>query len=119
MPTESTPIKDFFVGFGLLIGGSVVVLLRWLIPVGVLAALIYVGLYLLTAWGLIPKLVISGLASYITLSVLGLVWETFIFSPAWIDTMKKPTPCPHCGKNLRTALAKQCRHCGADWHSEI
>ncbi len=26
------------------------------------------------------------------------------------------TPCPHCGKPLATKLAKQCLHCGADWH---
>jgi hypothetical protein len=25
-------------------------------------------------------------------------------------------PCPYCGEPLRTAFAKQCRHCGADWH---
>ena len=25
-------------------------------------------------------------------------------------------PCPECGMQLRTKLAKQCRHCGADWH---
>jgi len=24
--------------------------------------------------------------------------------------------CPHCGKPLRTPMAKQCRFCGADWH---
>jgi hypothetical protein len=26
-------------------------------------------------------------------------------------------PCPHCGGMLRTRLAKQCRHCGRDWHN--
>ena len=26
------------------------------------------------------------------------------------------TPCPYCGQPLRTALAKQCRHCRMDWH---
>jgi hypothetical protein len=25
-------------------------------------------------------------------------------------------PCPHCGQPLRTDRAKQCFHCGADWH---
>ncbi|HVZ16805.1 MAG TPA: hypothetical protein VG897_06800 [Terriglobales bacterium] len=24
--------------------------------------------------------------------------------------------CPHCGKTLRTDVAKQCRFCLADWH---
>ena len=26
------------------------------------------------------------------------------------------TPCPYCGGTLRTRQAKQCRHCGQDWH---
>src|SRR5262245_22484055 len=26
------------------------------------------------------------------------------------------TPCPYCGERLRTRLAKQCCHCGMDWH---
>ena len=26
------------------------------------------------------------------------------------------TPCPYCGGMLRTRIAKQCRHCGRDWH---
>jgi hypothetical protein len=25
-------------------------------------------------------------------------------------------PCPYCGEPLRTKFAKQCRHCGMDWH---
>lgn len=25
-------------------------------------------------------------------------------------------PCPRCEKQARTPLAKQCRHCGFDWH---
>jgi hypothetical protein len=29
---------------------------------------------------------------------------------------EKPAPCPYCGMPLRTALAKQCRHCRRDWH---
>ena len=27
------------------------------------------------------------------------------------------TPCPYCGKPLRTEEAKQCRHCLTDWHN--
>jgi hypothetical protein len=27
-----------------------------------------------------------------------------------------PSPCPFCGKPLPTNRAKQCPHCGADWH---
>lgn len=26
------------------------------------------------------------------------------------------TPCPFCGEPLRTPRARQCRHCGRDWH---
>ena len=35
-------------------------------------------------------------------------------SPA--DYVAPTATCPHCGKPLRTNLAKQCYHCGADWH---
>lgn len=31
--------------------------------------------------------------------------------------MQQDAPhCPYCGKKLRTAEAKQCFHCSADWH---
>lgn len=29
---------------------------------------------------------------------------------------KSKTPCPYCGRLLRTDLAKQCFECGKDWH---
>lgn len=28
----------------------------------------------------------------------------------------EPLPCPYCGEPLRTAVARQCRFCGSDWH---
>lgn len=42
----------------------------------------------------------------------------------WAHHGGKPAPprevksCPHCGEQLRTPLAKQCRFCGSDWHDE-
>lgn len=43
----------------------------------------------------------------------------------WTDHLGEPVgranvtgPCPFCGKELRTAAAKQCRHCLRDWHNE-
>jgi hypothetical protein len=36
----------------------------------------------------------------------------------WRDEVQTPppTPCPFCNEPLRTAKARQCYHCGADWH---
>jgi hypothetical protein len=34
----------------------------------------------------------------------------------WRPEPRNITPCPYCGEPLRTAAAKQCRHCKMDWH---
>jgi hypothetical protein len=47
---------------------------------------------------------------------------TYEISKTWTHHHRKfcrepcTTPCPQCGKTLRTPKAKQCRFCGADWH---
>lgn len=33
------------------------------------------------------------------------------------NCIKKEVNCPYCGGKLRTWKAKQCLHCGKDWHS--
>ena len=42
----------------------------------------------------------------------------------WVDQCGHPIgrdvqtgPCPYCGKELRTDVAKLCRHCRRDWHN--
>jgi len=116
---KSNPIKTFFAGLALLTVMGLVGLLLWLIAFGVLAALLYLGLSLFTDWSFIARVATSILASFTILKVLGLLSDAFDLLPEWwFDPKLKPTPCPRCGKNLRTAFAQQCRHCGADWHSK-
>lgn len=44
------------------------------------------------------------------------------FAQLWVEHRGRllppegPASCPHCGKPLRTGLAKQCRYCKRDWH---
>lgn len=41
--------------------------------------------------------------------------ETY-FDLSAFEASAAVTPCPYCGGALRTERAKQCRHCGMDWH---
>ena len=44
------------------------------------------------------------------------------FAKIWVlhsgrpDALGTTAPCPYCGGQLVTALAKQCKHCFMDWH---
>lgn len=44
------------------------------------------------------------------------VWRTHLRKSLQTKGKMNSTPCPKCGRWLRTPLAKQCLHCGADWH---
>jgi hypothetical protein len=43
------------------------------------------------------------------------LYNKVILKPA-SDERAGKAPCPYCGELLRTAFARQCRHCGMDWH---
>ena len=114
----STPVKDFFTGIALLAGLSIAYLLLWLVVLLVLAGLIFLGLTALTNWNFGARIGSSLVSAFITMKVVGFVFATLDLIPeSWIDEKTETKPCPECGKNLRTALAQQCMHCGADWHS--
>lgn len=46
--------------------------------------------------------------------------EVTLYNLVTVKRPSQPTtdgpPCPYCGESLRTTFAKQCRHCGMDWH---
>ena len=44
------------------------------------------------------------------------IWVSHPTGPKPEHTRGNTSPCPYCGKPLRTDQAKQCFHCGADWH---
>ena len=113
-----TPLKTFFTGVALLAGFGLLYLLLWLAAVIAIAVLIFLGLTVFTDWNLGARIGCSLLSTLITLKVLWFISETLDLIPdSWIDGKKKTKPCPECGQNLRTALAQQCMHCGADWHA--
>ena len=112
-----TPLKDFFTGVALLAGFGLLFLLLWLVALLVVATLIFFGLTAFTNWNLGARIGSSLISAFITMKVLGFISATLDLIPeTWIDAKKKTKPCPECGKNLRTAIAQQCMHCGADWH---
>jgi hypothetical protein len=46
-----------------------------------------------------------------------------LWAKLWVQHSGRPewdwgttAPCPYCREPLRTPVAKQCRHCGMDWH---
>jgi hypothetical protein len=55
-------------------------------------------------------------------SKLHLLWFTpavfmgIMLLSIFLPAIPQPTPCPECGKPLASRTAKQCLHCGADWH---
>ncbi len=119
MPRKpKTPVKDFFAGAALLAGFGLLYILFWLLALLAIAGMIFFGLTVFTNWNLGERLGCSLLSAFIAMKVLWFISEMLDLIPAsWIDGKKKMKPCPECGKNLRTALAQQCMHCGADWHT--
>lgn len=113
-----TPVKVFFAGIALLIGLSLVALLLWLAGLVFLAVIVFFVLTYCTDLSFGVRVIVSLFVAFGTLKILGLFLGVLdLFSEPWGDEKKKIKPCPECGKNLRTALAQQCVHCGADWHS--
>ena len=119
MPRKpKTSVKDFFTGIALLVGFGILYLVLWVAALLAIAGLIFFGLTLFTDWGVGTRIGCSLFSSFITMKALWFISETLDLIPdSWIDGKKETKPCPECGKNLRTALAQQCMHCGADWHS--
>ncbi len=119
MPGQSkTSVKEFFTGVALLAGFGLAYVLLWVVALLVLAAMIFFALTVFTDWNLGARIGSSLVSAFITMKVLGLIFATFDLIPeSWLNARKETKPCPECGKNLRTARAQQCMHCGADWHS--
>ncbi len=119
MPTESSVFKRLLGIVAFLVGAVALGLLLWLVAMVAVASILFLALSLFTDWGFIAKLCSSVVASLIALKLVSGISESFGFPPEWwFDPIRRPTPCPHCGRPLRTARAQQCPHCGADWHSQ-
>ena len=116
----NTPVKDFFTGMALLFGVCVFWLVFRLIAFLLFAGLVFLGLTMFTNWDLTPRIGSSVLSGLIAMKVFWFVSEIFDLVPrSWLEGKGDTKPCPECGKNLRTARAQQCFHCGADWHPQV
>ena len=110
--------KDFFEGVALFAGIGLVLFLLLILALLVIAILIFFGLTAFTNWNFGDRGGCSLISAFVIMKVLGLIWAMLDLIPDSKNAAElKTTPCPECGKNLRTALAQQCVHCGADWHS--
>jgi hypothetical protein len=72
------------------------------------------------------------LFSFLVLYMLGghaPIYGPHLFIYGFIDLARAPfrrsptvsspgPPCPECGERLATPMARQCFHCGADWHQK-
>ena len=118
MPRKpQTPVKGIFTDVAILAGFGIACLVAWLVVLVVLAGLIFLRLTAFTNWNFGTRIGSSLLSAFVTMKVLSFISAALDLIPeSWIDGKKKTKTCTECGKNLRTARAQQCMHCGADWH---
>ena len=70
------------------------------------------------------ELIINGRGVMAVKELQGKVGCNERWAKIWVTHKGKPTPeipgppCPYCGGELRTSLAKQCPHCFKQWHNE-
>ncbi len=58
----------------------------------------------------------SKTADGLRVSAIEVSWKVPIERKRRRARIAEGPPCPECGEQLATALAKQCIHCGANWH---
>jgi hypothetical protein len=70
----------------------------------------------------IRRLILQGQPSLAQAELVAATGCTRNFAKIWVFHSGRPkavgttAPCPYCGRELATALAKQCKHCFMDWH---
>jgi hypothetical protein len=91
-------------------------LLVWIVALAVFAGVLYAGLSVFTNWSVGARIGSSLVAAFLSFKVVALVGVVGDLIPdSWMVENKKTKPCPACGKELRTAKAQQCVHCGKRW----